>query len=85
MAIELHKSEELMKMISVITSEEEDKYSDIPGWTDLIETWTSVAVLLAFEGRRPSRHNWYPISQLRRTEDGLSLYASRWLLDKKGL
>lgn len=85
MPIKLDQAEELMKMIS-IAQPFDDKYTSIPRWTGWIESWTVSAVLLSFEGdRRPSRLNWFPISQLRRSEDGSTLYASYWILNKKGI
>lgn len=84
MGNEIHKSPDLMRAIAVIEEHEENKFSDIPQWTGWIKNYTDNAVLLEME-RGPDRRNWFPYSQLRRTEDGKSLYASDWLIDKKGL
>jgi SNF2-related domain len=74
---------DLMVHISVIQSFEEDKYSEIPKWDGMVNSWTGNAVLLHFaKVDRPSRLNWFPYSQLRKTEDGLSVYASTWILRK---
>lgn len=76
---------ELMFRIRVIQAYEEDKYSEVPKWDNLIDSWTDSAVLLHFDKiNRPARHNWFPTSQLRKTEDNFSIYASNWILDKKG-
>jgi len=83
MGAEIHKRPELMEVIEIIQEHEEDKYSDIPTWTGWVETWTDSAVLLDLPGRE-TRSNWFPLSQLRRTEDGKSLYASEWILRQKG-
>jgi len=83
MSMEIHKTPELVKLIPVMQEFEEDKYSDIPKWTGWVENYTESAVLLDVPPR-PPRMNWYPVSQLRRTEDGKSLYASNWILGKKG-
>lgn len=82
MAREIYTNHELMERIAVISAAEEDRYSDIPNWDGgyLAESRSGAAVLLYF---RDGRQDWFPISQLRRTEDKLSLYASYWVLDKR--
>lgn len=82
---EIYRVPEVMFRISVIQSFEEDKYSDIPKWDGLIDSWTDAAILLHFDKvQRPAAMNWFPISHIRKTDDGLSIYASIWILNKKG-
>jgi len=83
---EIYGISDLMMKIAVIQSFEESKYSDVPKWDGMIDSWTDNAALFHFarSPQRPARMNWFPLSQLRRTEDGLSIYASSWILDKKG-
>ena len=66
----------LMLKIEVMEIEDEDIYSEIPDWDGQIEQWTDLAVLIGKE--------WFPISQLRKTEDDDAIYASLWILDRKG-
>lgn len=82
---EIFQVPEIMSRIAVIQPYEEDKYSDVPKWDNMILEWTISAVLLQFTRiTRPTRMNWFPFSQLRKAEDGLSVYATSWILDKKG-
>lgn len=79
---------EVMDMLKVITPFEEAKYSDIPSWDGWIENWTTSAVLLHLNMDPPrvkQNQYWFPISQLRKAEDGQSIYATIWILEKKGL
>ena len=77
---------ELIAKLRVIGSYEEDKFSDVPKWDGNVLSWTDRAVLFSFPGTdRPSRENWFPLSTLRKAEDEQSIYASKWILDKKGL
>lgn len=82
---EIHTLSEVMFHIAVIQSFEEDKFSDVPKWDGMVVSWTAAAVLLHFDKtKREPRENWFPYSQLRKTDDGLSVYASNWILTKKG-
>jgi hypothetical protein len=67
---------ELMEQIEVLEVEDEDLYSDIPGFEGRIEQWTDKAILV--------KRNWFPISQLRKSEDNDAIYASLWILEQKG-
>lgn len=83
---EIYTVMEVMERIQVMADFEESKYSDIPKWDGEFLEHTSAAVLLHFSRvQRPSRMNWFPFSQLRKTDDGLSIYATDWILNKKGL
>lgn len=82
---EIYRVSDVMAQIAVIRSFEENKYSDVPRWDGFVSSWTPKAVLLHFtQINRPSRMNWFPYSTLRKTEDDLSVYASIWILGKKG-
>lgn len=76
--------QEVMAKIAVIQEHEESRYSDIPKWDGWIENYTDHAVLLKLD-RQSGRNDWFPYSQLRKTEDGKSIYASYWILEQKGL
>lgn len=83
---DIYTVSDVMGQIPVMKSFEQDKFSDIPGWTGLILSWTEKAILLCFtDSKRPSRDNWFPYSTLRKAEDDQSIYASNWILEKKGL
>lgn len=74
-----------MKKIAVIQEFEEDRFDEIPKWDgESIDTWTDLAVLLTLDGKEPWQR-WLPIQEIRRTEDGLSIYASTWIMEKKRL
>lgn len=75
----------IMEKIKIIRDNEESLYSDIPEWNEQIAGWTDAAMLLIFPGRATRREHWMPYSQLRKSEDGLSVYASNWILEQKGL
>lgn len=65
----------VMDKIEYLDTEDEDDYSDIPNWDGMIDQWTDLAILVG--------KTWFPISQLRRTEDE-EIYASNWILEQKG-
>lgn len=76
MSRDIYTIPELMAQIEIIDSEDEDLYSDIPGFKGRIEQWTDKAILI--------KKNWFPISQLRKSEDCDEIYASLWILEQKG-
>jgi hypothetical protein len=47
-------------------------------------SWTDKAVLLVF-GEHADAMRWVPRGQLRKSEDGQSIYASDWILDRLGM
>jgi len=73
--------EDAIDLLEVITEREERKYSDIPGFDGDIEASTEKALCLVCNGKEV----WFPHSQLRKAEDGQSIYASNWILEQKGL
>ncbi len=82
---EIYGVPKIMNAIKEIKSFEEDRYSEVPKWDGFVVNWTDGAVLLSFtQIERPARENWFPYSTLRKTEDGLTVYASNWILEKKG-
>lgn len=83
----IYSVDEVMQSIKVIQGFEERKFSDIPKWEGWIENWTENAVLLHFNVEREGRRSqfWFPYSQLRKAGDDQSIYASTWILDRKGL
>lgn len=83
----IYEVDDIMQHIAIIQEHEEGKYSDIPRWNGWIESWTDKAVLLHIEepGRTRQNQHWVPYSQLRKAEDGQSIYATLWILNKKGL
>lgn len=76
--------ETVMQQLEVISEQDEDRYSDVPGWSGEIMSWSPDAVLIVFDDSRKEMI-WLPVSQLRRSEDGQSIYATNWILEKKGL
>lgn len=83
---ELFKNADAMRHIKVMQSFEEDKFTDIPGWSGDVEHHTGDAVLLYLPNRSSTaRKPWVPFSQLRKTGDGLSVYATNWIIDRMGL
>jgi len=78
---DLYTNRDIMDAIPVITDREENKYTDIPGWEGEYTDYTEKAVLL----RMPNTTIWFPFSQLRKAEDGQSIYASNWILEQKGI
>lgn len=83
---ELFTNADAMSRIKVMASFEEDKYTDIPDWSGDIEHHTDSAILLYLPNRRPtSKKPWVPFTQLRKTEDGLSVYATNWIIERMGL
>lgn len=83
---EIYSVSEAMARIRVISEVEEDFYSEIPRWEGMVLSWTGSAVLLKLPHKdRTSRDNWFPYSTLRKAEDDHSVYASNWILRKKGL
>ena len=79
---------EVMQNIRVITSFEESKFSDIPRWDGWVANWTDKAALLVLRPLPPSTSDdkhWFPLGQLRKAADGQSVYATVWILDKKGI
>lgn len=84
MAREIYSDKNVMALITVISDAEEHKYDEIPGWDGGYTAVGERAVLLFFPNAKEDEI-WFPFSQLRKTEDGLSLYASRWILYEKGL
>jgi len=67
--------------VDLITERDEHRYSDIPGFDGDIIDVRPKALCLILEGTP----TWFPISQLRQAGDGQSLYASKWILEQKGL
>jgi hypothetical protein len=77
---------EVMRAIALIAETEEGKFSEVAGWDGSIRSHSDKAVLAYIEpkGQKPEQI-WLPLSQLRKTEDGYSIYASDWILAQKGL
>jgi hypothetical protein len=75
---EIFKTKAVLEEIKEISEKEEDDYSDIPGFYGEIDNFTDRAVQLKIG----QDYTWFPYSQLRKAEDGQSIYASTW---KKGL
>lgn len=72
----------IMNDIKEISEREEDDYSDIPGFEGMVTMApTEKAVCLVIKGEGV----WFPYSQLRKAEDGQSIYASNWILEQKDL
>jgi hypothetical protein len=67
---------DLVEQIETLDPGDEDLYSDIPGFEGRIEKWTDKAILI--------KRVWFPISQLRKSEDGDEIFASLWILEQKG-
>ena len=76
MARSIYSVPSVMEKIEVMEIEDEDIYSEIPNWDGRIEQWTDLAVLIG--------KDWFPISQLKKSEDDDAIYASLWILDRKG-
>lgn len=87
MARDIFTIPDVMDKMVVIRIHEEGRYSDIRKWSGEIEEWTEKAVLLRLDisDQPPARQRWIPFSHLRKAADGQSIYASIWILDKKGL
>jgi hypothetical protein len=67
----------LLKLVDSIADSERDRFVEFD--PDDIKAIGPAAVLIALKGEE----HWLPFSQLR-AEDG-QLYASTWILDKKGI
>lgn len=77
---------EVMAKIQIIQAFEESKFSDIPKWDGWIDNWTDLAALFNLNIPAARRNLfWFPYSHLRKAADDQSIYASFWILDKKGL
>lgn len=87
----IYDDKEAMSRIQVIRSFEEEKFSEIPAvdgvkWGGMIQHNSGLAVLLGYTPEINLRRKyWLPFSHLRKAEDGLSIYASFWILDRSGL
>lgn len=78
---EIYTQPSIMARIAEFTNDQEaDRYSEIPGWEGGMLSATNNAVLLQCKDTT----HWFPFSQLRKAEDGLSVYASMWILNEKG-
>lgn len=82
MARSIFGIQEIMDRMEVISEEEENRYSEIPGWDGEIMSWTDAAVLIYRSGEADV---WMPISQLRKSGDGGDVYASNWIIEQKVL
>lgn len=82
---------ECMSRIKVMQEFEEEKYSEIPAadgikWDGMIQHNSGMAILLAYSPEIDMRKKyWLPFSHLRKAPDGLSIYASFWILERAGL
>ena len=87
MARQIWTNKELLNSIKVIQESEEDNYSEVPGWEGEYMATTPDAILLYIPSHRgrPVKEVWFPKSQLRLSEDRLSMYAANWLIEAKGL
>lgn len=79
--IDIYRSPIVMGKIRVMLEIEEDLYSDIPRWNGTYIHSTESAVLMQIGDKQV----WLPFSQLRKTDDGLTIYATNWIIDEKGL
>jgi hypothetical protein len=79
MTMDIFKTPELLDRIAVITDAEENRYTDIPKWDGLVETYTERGVKLLLTN---GTGIWFPLNQLRIAEDRQSLYASNWILEQ---
>jgi hypothetical protein len=83
MARDIFTNPDIMMLIREITSSEEHKFSDIPGWQGGYMAVSALAVLLWFPDREADKDRyWFPFSQLRKAEDNQSIYASNWIISK---
>lgn len=73
--------DDLLERLQVISDREEDRYSDIPGFGEDVVELRDTSVKLDLGDRKV----WFPLSQLRKAEDDQSIYASKWILEQKGL
>lgn len=79
---DIYSNKDLIARIPEIGDREEHRYSDIPHWTGEYVAEGPAAVMLCFKDRPDL---WLPISQLRRAQDGQSIYASKWIIEQKDL
>ena len=85
MTASIFENREAMDKIAVISEDEEDRYTDVPGWDGTcFSSNKAIRVTVAPRGQTP-RDVWLPFSQLRKAADGQSVYASVWILDQKGI
>jgi hypothetical protein len=84
MARSIFDVQEIMSQMEVISEKEENRFSEIPHWDGSVVSWTDKAVLIA-QPSRSSALNWIPMSQLRKSEDNLSVYASFWIIEERKL
>ena len=85
MAFDIFKTPHVMRAIATISEQEENRYSDIPGWEGMTGFDTAKGVFLVITKDARTQEIFFPYSQMRKAEDEQSIYASNWILEQKGL
>jgi hypothetical protein len=86
MSRSIYAENEIMDKIATITESEENRFSDVPGWDGDILASSPASILIECSNKgHPVTETWMPLSQLRKSEDKQSIYASNWILEKKNL
>lgn len=79
MATDIFLNKELLAKLDTIEDQDENLYSDVPGWEGQIDGHTNKAIQFIHQD---GTMQWFPISQLRIAGDAQSIYASNWFLNK---